>query len=127
MAGKPEEILTSETIRRLNEYSNRIKNLEQRIERIENRMNSLEETALIRLGELKVSFERVSQKLTSFSERLSTLENEVLKIEKELGKMALKSDLKKIETFIDVVNPVTSKFVTREELERILEDREKEA
>jgi hypothetical protein len=46
-------------------------------------------------------------------------------VNKELSKTALKSDVKKIETFIDVVNPITAKFVTRDELDRLLEERMK--
>lgn len=116
---------TSEMIRRMNEYSKRIKNIEQRIDRLENRMGSVEETALSQMGELKVGMERISQKISAVSDRLTTIENEMLRINKELGKVALKSDVKKIETFIDIVNPITSKFVTRDEMERLVEEKVK--
>jgi len=114
---------TSEMIRRMNEYSKRIKNIEQRIDRLENRIGSIEETALSQMGDLKVGMERISQKISSLSDRLTAIENEILRINKELGKTALKSDVKKIETFIDIVNPITSKFVTRDELDRLMEEK----
>lgn len=126
--GKPptsEASISSEIVRRLNEYSRRIRDLEQRLDEIKNRSDTIEETILNQLGDLKLSLERVSQKIPSISDRLVTIENEVLRLNKDLDRTALKSDVKRIETFIDVVNPVTAKFVTRDELERALEERVK--
>jgi chromosome segregation ATPase len=117
--------LSGEMVRRLNEYSSRIKNVEMRLERLENRVTSIEETVLNQLNNLKIGIERLSQKISSVSDRLTNMENEIVRINKELGKTALKSDIKKIESFIDVVNPITSKFVTRDELERLLEEKSK--
>ena len=117
--------LSGEMVRRLNEYSSRIKNVELRLERLENRVSGIEETVLNQLNSLKIGLDRLSQKLSSVSDRLTSIENEILRINKELGKTALKSDIKKIEAFIDVVNPITSKFVTKDELERLLEEKSK--
>jgi len=117
--------ITNEMVRRLNEYSNRIKNIEQRLERVENRVSGIEETVLSQMGNLNVGLERMSQKISSLSDKLTTIENEMMRINKDLSKAALKSDIKKIETFIDIVNPVTAKFVTRDELDRTLEERMK--
>ncbi|MEM5853166.1 MAG: hypothetical protein QXG39_00960 [Candidatus Aenigmatarchaeota archaeon] len=122
-AKEHEPILTTEVIRRMNEYSGRLKNVEMRLDRLESRITSIEETVLVQLNNLKIGLEKLTQRLSSFSEKLASIENEIVRINKELGKTALKSDIKKIETFIDLVNPVTSKFVTREELERVLEER----
>jgi len=117
--------ITNEMVRRLNEYSNRIKNIEQRLDRVENRVSGIEETVLNQMGDLKVGLERMSQKISLISDKLTTIENEMMRINKDLSKAALKSDIKTIETFIDIVNPVTAKFVTRDELDRALEERMK--
>lgn len=114
--------VTNELVKRLNEYSIRIRNIEQRLERMESRIEDIEETVLNQMGGLRIGLEKISQNFSSFSDRLTAIENEVLRMNKELSKTALKSDIKKIETFIDVVNPVTSKFVTKEEVERLLEE-----
>ena len=117
--------LSGEMVRRLNEYSTRIKNVELRLERLENRVTGIEETVLSQLNNLQLGIERLSQKISSVSERLETIESEILRINKELGKTALKSDIKKIESFIDAVNPITSKFITRDEVLRLLEEKSK--
>jgi TolA-binding protein len=115
--------MTSEMVRRLNEYSRRIKNIEQRLERMEGRIDTVEETILTQMGDIKINLDKISQKIAGVSDRLNTIENEILRINKDLGKTALKADVKKLETFIDLVNPITSKFVTKDELERALEER----
>jgi len=115
--------MTNEMVRRLNEYSRRIKNIEQRLERMESRIDMIEETILNQINDLKINLDKIGQKIMGVSDRLNVMENEILRINKDLSKTALKSDIKKLETFIDIVNPITAKFVTKDELERALEER----
>jgi len=117
--------VTNEIVKRLNEHSRRIKLMEQEIERIENKVGGIDEVVLAKLSDIKVGLEKMSQEISSTSERLNVIESEILRVNKGLEKAALKSDVKKIETFIDIVNPVTAKFVTKDELERALEERVK--
>ena len=115
----------NELVKRMNEYGRRIDNLEQRIDRVEVRIGNVEQTALTHLNKLEISLEAVAQNIVLLSEKLGKIESEIVRLNKELGKAALKSDIKKVEAFIDVVNPITSKFITREEAESMLEAKEK--
>jgi predicted metal-binding transcription factor (methanogenesis marker protein 9) len=78
---------------------------------------------LNQINDLKINLDKIGQKIMGVSDRLNVMENEILRINKDLSKTALKSDIKKLETFIDIVNPITAKFVTKDELERALEER----
>jgi TolA-binding protein len=115
--------ITNEMVRRLNDYSRRIKNIEQRLERMESRIAMMEETVLSQMGDLKINLDKIAQKIGGVSDRLNIMEKEILRMTKDLGKTALKADVKKLEMFIDIVNPITAKFVTKDELERALEER----
>lgn len=115
--------LSSELVRRMNEDARRIKMMEQKVERLENTLNTLEETILMQMNELKISIENIGTKIKSVADRLGTIENDILRINKELGKTATKAEVKQIETFVDLVNPIKAKFVTKDELERALEER----
>jgi chromosome segregation ATPase len=115
--------ITSEVTHRLNEYSRRMKTIEQRLDHVEQQMQSIEETALTQMDDIRVNLERIVAKITGIAERLSGIENELLRINKELGKTATKSEVKQFETYIDVMNPIKSKFVTKDELERTLDER----
>lgn len=122
---KPEDIvaITGEIIKRLNENSRRIRTMEDRMDRIENTTTSLEERALEQMGDLKINLEKIASKIGSVADRLTAMENEILRINNQLEKTATKDEIKKLETFIDLVNPITSKFVTKDELEQELEDK----
>lgn len=115
----------NEVIRRVNEDARRIRNMEQRIDKLEDSLSTLEENVLTQTGDLKISLERISQKIGTISEKLSAMESEIMKVNKGLTKAATKSEVKQLETFIDIVNPITSKFVTKDELGRALKESSK--
>jgi len=115
--------LSSELVRRMNEDARRIKSIEQKMDRLENTLITLEESALMQMNELKINLERISSKISALADRLNTIENDIVRVNKELGKTATKAEVKQIETFVDLVNPIKAKFVTRDELERMLEER----
>jgi len=113
----------SELIQRINQNARRIHFMEQKIERMENGMRSLDETVLMQLNELKLELEKISNKIVDVSDRIITMENEVARINNRLDKTATKNEVNQLETFIDIINPITSEFITKGELERALEDR----
>jgi predicted RNase H-like nuclease (RuvC/YqgF family) len=116
------EVLTSELVKRMNEDSRRIRLLEQRMDRIDNTVSGLEDNILAQLDNLKFSIEKLNSEILRIGERITGMENEMNKLKKDLDKTATKTEIKQIETFIDVVNPITSKFVTKDEMERVLEE-----
>lgn len=117
------KLVTSEILRRVNEESRRIRILEQRMDRIYDSVDGLQENVISQLDNLKVGIERLSDKILKIAERLNLIDNEIDKVNKGLGKAATKSEVKQLEAFVNVVNPITSKFLTKEELERILEEK----
>jgi len=125
MAEKGEDVrvVTSEILRRVNEDNRRIRLLEQRMDRMDDSVGGLEDNVLSELDELKIGIERLSDKILKIGEKLKGIEDEIEKMRKDLGKTATKSEVKQLETFVNIVNPITSKFVTKEELERIMEER----
>lgn len=124
---KPEDAKKSirEIINRINEDRRRIRLAEQNVDRVESSMSSLEHAALTQTGDLRVALERINNKLTDMTNRLNLLESEISRFNKLIGKSATKIELKQLESFIDLVNPVTSKFVTKDQLERAFDDRVK--
>jgi len=117
-----ERAVAAELVKRLNEGTRRTRSLEQRIDRIENRISGMEETVIEQMNNLKIELDRIGQKIANATQQLTTINNEILRINRELGKTATKQEVKEVETFIDMVNPITAKFVTKDELERRLEE-----
>lgn len=125
VAEKPTETkaIITELVRRMNEDTRRIRALEQRLTRIDNSIDSLEYNTLTQLNDLKIKFEKIGNNLLEVSEKLTSIENEILRINKELEKTATKAEVKQLETFIELFNPVKSRFVTKDEMERMLEEK----
>ncbi len=113
----------TEIVRRINEDRRRIKLMEQKTDRIENGVSSLEESAITQLGDIKITLGRINDKIDNVSTRLNKMEGDINKLKKVMSKNATKLELKQLESFIDLVNPITSKFVTKDELDRVLDDR----
>ncbi len=121
------EDVTPELVKRLNESARRIRNLEESVERVENRIRGMEETVLEQMNGLKIDLDRISQKIASATQQLTATNKEILRINKELGNTATKQEVKEIGAFIDLVNPITAKFVTKDELGRRLEELSKKS
>ena len=120
------KVIATELVKRMNEDIRRIRVLEGRVDRIENRIERVENTALDQLEDMRIKLEHILQKMTKVSERLNAVDDEIVGMNRRLGKTASKADIKSLETFIDVLNPITSRFVTKDELERAMERRAKE-
>jgi uncharacterized coiled-coil DUF342 family protein len=117
------QLLSSELIRRINEDSRRIKTIEQKIEKIESTSSTLEETVLTQMNDVKINLDRISQRIAAVADRLSMIETDMLRMKKEINNTATKAEVKQLETFVDIVNPITAKFVTKDELQRVLAER----
>ena len=122
---KPEEAnaVLSELIKRINEDRRMMRLVEQSVERLENSLSALEGSALSQLSDFKLSLDRIGSKIEATAARLNAIESNIAKLGKGVDKAATKLELKQLESFIDLVNPVTSKFVTKDELDRALEER----
>lgn len=112
--------VVSELVRRINEDARRIRAVEQQIERMEMSFSTLEERLLTQLGDLKIGIERIGSKIASLSDKVVDTETNVARLTKELGKAASKAEIKQIQTYLEIINPITSKFVTKDELERAM-------
>ena len=123
---KPEEAnaVLSELIKRINEDRRMMRLVEQSVERLENSLSALEGSALSQMSDFKLSLDRIGSKIEATAARLNAIEANIAKLGKGMDKAATKLELKQLESFIDLVNPVTSKFVTKDELDRALEERQ---
>ena len=115
--------LFNEIVRRLNEDRRRIKLAEHKMDRLESSMSALETAAITQMGDLKLMLDQINMKMDSVSSRLNKMETDITRLKKIISKGATKLELKQLESFIDLINPITSRFVTKDELDRTLDDK----
>jgi hypothetical protein len=122
---KPGEvrILTSELVKRVNDETRRIRLAEQRLDRFEVGLDNLENTMSAHAAEMKAALDNLNKSIKVLSDRMTLMEGALGRVEKELGKKAMKAELKQIEAYMSLMSPMTSKFVTKEEMERAIEDK----
>ncbi len=117
------QVILSELVRRMNEHSRRLRAIETRHAIIETRISSLEDAALRINEEIKATKEDNSKKIKKYDTSFLKIENDINKINKKMDRMARKSQLKELENLISLFNPLKTTFITREELERLLNER----
>jgi hypothetical protein len=109
----------------LNELNRRVRMIEIKTDKIEERLVALEKM----LEQLQTDFKIIKD---SNEKKISDLKNKMLEINykieeasKKYEQFATKTELQKIKMFIDIVNPLTSSFVTKDELESRIEELKK--
>jgi len=108
---------------RINTDTRRIRAIEQRLNAAESRIGALQEKVIDEIDRLRKSFDQISIDLKSVSENLSEIHSEILNINKNLDKTAKKAELKELENLLDLYNPIKSRFTTKDEVMRIIEDK----
>ena len=113
--------INAEVVRSTNDNTRRIRVLEQNLESSRNRISSLEERMIDEMGDIKKWMDQLSIDAKEISKALKNIRAEMLRINKELEKTARKSEVKELESLMDLYSPIKSHFVTRDEVARILE------
>lgn len=116
-------VLATELVKRINDETRRIRLLEQSIDRFEADLENLEAAVAAQTADSRSEEDSVAKQIKSLSDRLLVLENAISRMEKEMAKRATKAELKQIDSYISLMSPMTTKFVTREEMERAINDK----
>jgi hypothetical protein len=54
---------------------------------------------------------------------LSELRTETMRINKDIDRTAKKSEVKELESLLDLYSPIKSKFTTKDEVERLIDEK----
>ena len=113
----------NELVERTNSSTQRLRVLEQRTESIDSKINSLEKDLFDYFRDLKKMVGDNDKGLVSGDERMLRMESTIKEIVGQLRKLATSADIRGLQELIDIYNPVKSNFITREEVERIIEEK----
>ncbi len=113
----------TELMRRVNDDTKRLRLLEQRSAAVDSRLASLEETLLEQFKKINQAFDKISQRIDESDDRLAKVEDDTKKLIKQMERVASKTDLGEMQGFIDLINPMKSNFITKPEVERMLEEK----
>jgi TolA-binding protein len=113
----------NEVVKIINTNTRRIRALEQRLDGLEMRIGAIEEKIISEIQTIRKDFEEIIMDIRSIVNNMSEVRNEILMINKDIDKTAKKSEVKELESLLDLYSPIKSKFTTREEVERLIDEK----
>ena len=124
MAKNPENeqqrMIIQELIRRVNNINRRLKELEQRMDRIEDTTKTVQDQSIKGKKKTNERFSKLKADLEDLSVNVSKIESAYNKFKRRTDQYAKKRDVNELEQMFELLNPVTSRFVTEEKLDEKL-------
>ncbi len=122
MAEKDEKLILTELVRRMNEVSIRLRDVEERVSKLEKGFREFSEGVEESVREIKLEV----TELRGMAERNEAAYQKVRERLEELKgmseKFATKLEVKEVEKLVDMFNPLTANFVTAEDVKRIVRE-----
>jgi len=114
--------LVNELARRLNDNTRRIRTLEEKLISLDSRVNGhdqriMDTTKQMNSGELEVSNE-----LTEIKDKLANMTLDIQNLKSEIRKAATVNDMREVQDYIELINPITTKFATKSEVAEIVRE-----
>ena len=110
-------------IERVNSNIRRLRILEQESSIYKTRMTSIEQEITSQKNHFNKSVKDLDQKITKLEGSIVNMENTVKEIINQMKKVTTTTRIKELEQMIEIYNPIKSQFITREEAERIVDDK----
>jgi len=109
----------------LNELNRRVRMIEIKMDKIEERLLTLERVFEQLQNDLKIIKDLNEKKTLELKNEISNLNDKIEAVIKKSEQFVTKMEFQKLKTFIDIVNPLTSNFVTKDELEFAIDELKK--
>lgn len=118
--------ILNEVSNRLNDNTRRIRVLEERLRNLDTRVNTAEQTEILDKNQVVKDIQGIQDELRIVRDRIANMDVDLQAIHREMKKAVAHSELKEMQNYIDLMNPILTKFVTKKELEEMIEERLKE-
>jgi len=105
------------------ENKRRLREIEQRLKGLDNSVKRVEEGMLDTKNKLAELAANIKSEKGVADSRIKTIENTISDIMNNMKRLAEKAEIVGLKELIDIYNPVKSQFVTRSEVESIIEGR----
>jgi hypothetical protein len=122
---KPRSVhsIINEVVDRVNDNTKRLRILEQRSQIFASRMNSVEKEMLRLNKNIQKLVSGLEIRIKKQDERVFQTENTVKEIIKQMKKLATSTKISELEELLEIYNPLKSQFATREEVERMINEK----
>ena len=115
--------IISKLVSRVNDTVQRIRFLEQNIKSVEGRVQGLEKDMNDRKKDLGKAASELGGKIDAAAKRTTELQATVQAVSDQSKKMATKADIITVKETLSIYDPFKSNFITKDEVERMMEER----
>ena len=126
MAAEKKDEIRNEIIKRQNDNIRRIRMLEELIRNIDSRINSIEQRYLEERKKTYTKLKENDEKIKELKIQYQTLEFQQDLFKKSVKKYATQNDLSQMKNYIELINPILSKYVTKKEIQYYIEKNKEE-
>jgi archaellum component FlaC len=106
----------------LNELNRRVRMIEIKMDKLEERLFSLEKLVNQLENDFKILRDANEKKISGIKNEISSIIEKIEAIDKKSEQFVSKVEFQKVKMFLDMFNPLTSSFVSKEELEAKIEE-----
>ena len=119
---KQERIMV-DLINRVNENVQRLRVVEQKMQATDLRINSAEQNVVYYTKNMQKELSDKNTTISQIDERIEKIETAYNEILKQLKLVATRANLDELKQLLSIYDPMKSSFVTKEELERFVEEK----
>jgi len=109
----------------LNELNRRVRMIEIKLDKLDERVLSIEKSIELLNNDFRIQKDLIDKKISDLKNNISILSEKIETINKKSEEFVNKIEFQKIKMFLDIINPLTSDFVTKRELEDKIEELKK--
>ncbi len=109
-------LIINQLVERVNDDAKRIRVLEQRNGTLDSRLNSVEQSLTGNYREFLGLVKTMEKGILELGDKISDSEARISEIVRQFKRVATKTDVKALESLLEIYNPIKSNFVTRDEL-----------
>ncbi len=116
----PQQNLINQIVNRVNDFNRRVRDLEEKIRNLNARVNTLDDTLLKRTKSLSEDIQDLEDEIEGLRDRMANMEVDIKEINREKRKFVTNQEIEEIEHYMDLMNPINSSFVTKNEVKEIV-------
>ncbi len=116
----------NEVITRVKDFNRRLRDLEEKVRNLNARVNTVEDTLFNKTKKINTELEDINDDVDSLTDRIRNAETEINGLQRQTRKLVTRRELAELEDYMDLMTPVESSFMTKTEVEKLIEKKMRE-
>lgn len=116
--------LINQVVDRVNDFNRRVRGIEEKIRNLNARVGTLDDTVMNKTKNLNNDIQEIEDEITELRDRIANMEVDIKELNRDKKKYITQQEIEEIENYMDLMNPINSNFVTKKQVNEMIEDKE---